>query len=114
MKTKILKIGVLFLTVVITLTVINGFTTIKKTKAAKITENNTLTNKEKKEGWKLLFDGKTFNGWRGLGLETVPIGLWIIENGSIRKVNSREVPKLSDGRTAPGGDLITIDNFDNY
>lgn len=114
MKTKILKIGVLFLSVVITFTVINGFTTIRQTKSSKTVENNTLTDKEKKEGWKLLFDGKTFNGWRGLGLETVPIDLWIIENGSIRKVNSREVPKLSDGRTAPGGDLITIDNFDNY
>ena len=30
---------------------------------AQINTQNTLTSKEKKEGWKLLFDGKTTSGW---------------------------------------------------
>jgi hypothetical protein len=114
MKTKIFKIGSLFITVIITFIVINGCTSIKQTRSSKAVENNTLTDKEKKEGWKLLFDGKTFNGWRGLGMETVPQGLWIIENGTIRKVDVKLVPKLPDGKTAPGGDLITINNYENY
>ena len=31
---------------------------------------NTLTAKEKEDGWMLLFDGETSDGWRGYGKET--------------------------------------------
>ena len=30
-----------------------------------IAQDNQLTQKEKKEGWQLLFDGKTTKGWKG-------------------------------------------------
>ncbi len=77
-------------------------------------EQNKLTKAEKDQGWELLFDGKTFNRWRGLGRETVQQDHWKIENGTIRKVNSHEVPLGADGKPIEGGDLMTIETFDNF
>lgn len=76
--------------------------------------NNTLTAAEISEGWELLFDGKTFDGWRGLGRDNVQTELWKIEEGAIRKLNTGEVPSLPDGRPIQGGDLMTEETFDNF
>lgn len=76
--------------------------------------NNALTAAELNEGWELLFDGKTFNGWRGLGRDNVQTELWKIEEGAIRKLNTGEVPSLPDGRPIEGGDLMTKEAFDNF
>ena len=45
--------------------------------------DNTLTSKEKAEGWELLFDGKTLDGWRDFA-GTQLTGPWVVENGTIR------------------------------
>ncbi len=76
--------------------------------------HNKLTGKEKAEGWTLLFDGKTFNGWRGLGREGIPEGHWLIEEGTIKKVPSKEVPRQKDGQPLIGGDIMTIQSFENF
>jgi hypothetical protein len=76
--------------------------------------HNQLTKAEIEEGWELLFDGKTFNGWRGLGRDTVETNNWKIEDGMIRKVNSREIPPLPNGETINGGDLMTVETFENF
>jgi len=88
----------------------------KKTEEVKavVPVNNSLTDLEKEQGWALLFDGVSFRGWRGLGREDVQTELWKIEDGSIRKLNSGEVPSMPDGQPMDGGDLITIATFDNY
>lgn len=44
---------------------------------------NTLSEQEKKDGWVLLFDGKTTAGWRRLGFDTVPEGPWIVKDGAL-------------------------------
>jgi hypothetical protein len=87
---------------------------IKESNKPKLSKNISLTDSMTRGGWKLLFDGKTFKGWRGLGMDHVPSGLWIIENGMIKKVNTGDVKKLPDGRAVEGGDLITVDTFDNF
>lgn len=73
-----------------------------------------LTKSEIDEGWELLFDGKTFNGWRGLGRDTVETNHWKVENGEIHKIDSRQVPPLPNGEKIIGGDLMTVDTFDNF
>lgn len=45
---------------------------------------NTLTKAEKKDGWKLLFDGKTTNGWRGAYTQEFPRQGWVVRDGEIR------------------------------
>jgi hypothetical protein len=75
---------------------------------------NQLTKLEIEEGWELLFDGKTFKGWRGLGRDTVETNNWKVENGEIHKVDSRLVPPLPNGEKLNGGDLMTIDTFENF
>lgn len=79
-----------------------------------VQENNVLTEVEKEEGWMLLFDGKTFNGWRGLGRDKIPEGHWIIENDAIKKVPSGEVPLQKDGQPLKGGDIMTTMLFENF
>jgi hypothetical protein len=113
MKIKSLKISAIILASIVSLMFINCMIVTEKSKP-KATKINTLTKAEIKEGWKLLFDGKTFNGWRGLGRDHVPAGLWIIENGMIKKVNTGDAEKLPDGRPVEGGDLMTIDTFENF
>jgi hypothetical protein len=78
------------------------------------TAPNTLTPDERAAGWRLLFDGKTLNGWRGLGYDSVPSAHWRVVNGSIEKIASGNVAKIADGQPATGGDLMTLDTFHDF
>ncbi|MEP6764466.1 MAG: DUF1080 domain-containing protein [Gemmatimonadaceae bacterium] len=75
---------------------------------------NQLTSAEKTAGWRMLFDGKTFAGWRGLGYDSVPSAHWRIKDGTIMKIASGNVPKIADGQPASGGDLMSIDTYENF
>lgn len=75
---------------------------------------NHLTAAERASGWRLLFDGKTFAGWRGLGYDSVPTAHWRIVGGAIQKVASGNVPRIADGQPAAGGDLMTTDTFRDF
>jgi hypothetical protein len=73
-----------------------------------------LTAEEITEGWMFLFNGKNFDGWRGLGREGLPAGHWIIKGEAIKKVPSGEVPLQEDGQPLAGGDLMTIAAFTDF
>ena len=63
-----------------------------------------LTNQEKAEGWKLLFDGKTSTGWKSYRTDRpFPEKGWSIENGVLSVV--------PEGR---GGDIITEEEFSDF
>ncbi len=75
---------------------------------------NTLTPDETAAGWTLLFDGDSFAGWHGLGRDHIPEGHWRIEEGTIRKVASGDVPTAADGQPLEGGDLMTDAVFGDF
>jgi hypothetical protein len=75
---------------------------------------NALTAAEQSEGWRLLFNGRDFTGWRGLGRDTVPTAHWKIEDGTIHKLPSGNVPVAPDGQPLAGGDLMTVESFGDF
>jgi hypothetical protein len=70
--------------------------------------DNTLSDEEKANGWSLLWDGKTSEGWRGAKLKGFPEKGWSIENGILK------VSKSAGGESTNGGDIITIDKYRNF
>ena len=70
--------------------------------------DNQLTKEEVRDGWILLFDGKTSNGWRSAKAQTFPKGGWDISNGILRVLPG-------DGQeSANGGDIVTTRTFRNF
>jgi len=63
---------------------------------------NTLTAKEKQEGWKLLFSGKDLKGWHAYGGKE-PGTAWKIEQGAIKL----DVPERAGNKAKNGGDIVT-------
>jgi hypothetical protein len=52
--------------------------------AARAAEPNTLTDAERREGWRLLFDGKTSTGWLEITGKPFPTNCWIVEDGALK------------------------------
>ena len=75
---------------------------------------NGLSVRERSAGWRLLFDGATLAGWRGLGYDSVPSSHWNVVQGTIHKIPSGKVPKMPDGQPAAGGDLMTTSSFRDF
>lgn len=66
---------------------------------------NTLSKAEKEQGWKLLFDGKTTNGWKGVEMNQFPSEGWKVEDASLMAVAN-----LS-GTHGKGVDIITDEKY---
>lgn len=80
----------------------------KKSSLEPVITKNTLTFQEKKEGWQLLWDGKTTDGWRGAKLDAFPDKGWVIENGELIVLSS------GGAESAAGGDIVTTEDYANF
>jgi hypothetical protein len=61
---------------------------------------NMLSSDELAQGFRLLFDGTSTNGWRGYRRATMPEG-WAAVNGALTRVSQTS-------------DIITVDEFENF
>lgn len=63
--------------------------------------HNTLTAAERANGWQLLFDGTTTDGWHNYNADTLS-SKWTVEDGALKLV----------GRG--GGDIVTDETFEHF
>jgi hypothetical protein len=59
-----------------------------------------VSEDQRQAGWRLLFDGRSMDGWRGYHAAPIPDG-WRVENGTLH---------CSGG----SGDIITRERFENF
>lgn len=65
------------------------------------THMNQLSTREQQDGWKLLFDGKTTNGWRNYRKQTIGSG-WSVVDGILTRSGDN------------AGDIITAEQYRNF
>ena len=72
--------------------------------AARAAEPNALTDTERLEGWRLLFDGKTSAGWLEVTGKPFPTNCWSVEDGALKAIV----------RTDGFQDIRTADTFGSF
>ena len=70
--------------------------------------DNSISPAEAADGWKLLWDGKTTNGWRGAKLDAFPEKGWKIENGVLKVLPG------DGGESTNGGDIVTTSTYGSF
>ncbi len=69
---------------------------------------NTLTDYERERGWRLLWDGKTSDGWRGAKLDDFPASGWSIADGVLT------VAATDGGESTGPGDIVTERHYGDF
>ncbi len=80
----------------------------RKSSLTPINTKNKLTIKEQKNGWKMLWDGKTAAGWRGAKLTQFPKSGWKIYNGDLT------VQASNGEESSAGGDIVTTESYGDF
>ena len=80
----------------------------KKTPLVPIVTKNNVAVDERKNGWKMLWDGKTTTGWRGARLDEFPERGWEISDGVLTVLSS------GGAESAAGGDIVTKEVYGDF
>ena len=80
----------------------------QKTPLLAVNTKNKLLHSEELWGWRLLWDGRTTDGWRGAKLDAFPSKGWIIENGELIVLAS------GGGESEAGGDIVTLEEYGDF
>lgn len=64
-------------------------------------KHNQLTEADRRDGWKLLFDGQSLAGWQAYGAADRPPAGWEAIDGTLT-------------RTASGGDIMTAEDYGDF
>ena len=85
---------------------------------------NILTQAEKADGWKLLWDGKSLNGWVGVknGFKAPPSKGWVISNGTLTMLPMSGIDANvrwfslppEDRKLGGGGDIVTVKKYKDF
>lgn len=80
----------------------------RETPIEPVITKNDLTIREKENGWEMLWDGKTTEGWRGARLDDFPEEGWIIEDGNLIVLST------GGAESAAGGDIVTEEVYEDF
>jgi hypothetical protein len=80
----------------------------KNAAAHNSTKPNTLTSAEVQAGWRLLWDGKSSDGWRSAKGESFPAHGWVMQDGVL------SVRSNSGEESTGGGDIITRKRYADF
>lgn len=69
---------------------------------------NTLSAAEKAAGWRLLWDGRTSDGWRSAKAETFPARSWTMQDGLLTVLDTGGAEAIG------GGDIITREKYSQF
>lgn len=73
-----------------------------------VDKKNRLTKNESDQGWKMLWDGKTTNGWKSARSDGFPEKGWVMEDGVLTVLSS------GGEESAAGGDIVTTEKYSDF
>lgn len=86
-----------------------GADTTNADTVAMVDSNAYLTSEEQEQGFVLMFDGKTTNGWRSYNNTSFPDSGWMVDNGTLRCIGSG-----MGEAGGKGGDIIYDKKFKDF